>query len=64
MNAVSLLVPNRLADTIIKRLPEFSPIALRTILDVYREMCARHANLVPTLAQLESELAPFINPMP
>jgi hypothetical protein len=54
----------KLADSCIRRAPEFSIAELKTVLEVYREIAQRHHNLFSTLAKLEAELVPLTSPTP
>jgi len=52
----------RLAGAISRRVGEFTPMDLRAIISVYRDVCTRHVNLSPTLKDLEAKISPLISP--
>lgn len=54
----------RLATHVIKSVRNFSQAELRSVLAVYRDVCPRRHSLVPTLALMEDELAPYVSPSP
>lgn len=60
----SCCVSCRLATHVIKSVRNFSQAELRSVLAVYRDVCPRRHSLVPTLALMEDELAPYVSPSP